>query len=89
MKALVGTFNQGKVLVGAFSVILKSSGTFVSSLSNNIAELYHETRHSCVLAAETPAHTSYFIPNTGLTYRNSTIIRNLIDWPICMSFVLV
>ena len=28
MKALVGAFNQEKALVGAFSVIVKSSGTF-------------------------------------------------------------
>ena len=30
MKALVGAFNQEKALVGAFSVIVKSSGTFGS-----------------------------------------------------------
>ena len=28
MKVIVGTFNQEKALVGAFSVIVKSSGTF-------------------------------------------------------------
>ena len=28
VKALVGAFNQEKALVGAFSVIVKSSGTF-------------------------------------------------------------
>ena len=33
MKVLVGTFNQEKALVGAFSMIVKSSGTFVSSSS--------------------------------------------------------
>ena len=31
VKALVGDFNQEKALVGAFSVIMKSSRTFVSS----------------------------------------------------------
>ena len=30
MKALVGTFNQEKALVGAFYVILKSSRTFLN-----------------------------------------------------------
>ena len=33
MKALVGAFNQEKALVGAFSVIVKSSQIFVSSSS--------------------------------------------------------
>ena len=33
MKALVGAFNQERALVGAFSVIVKSSQTFVSSSS--------------------------------------------------------
>ena len=33
MKALVGTFNQENVLVGTFSVIVKSSQTFVPSSS--------------------------------------------------------
>ena len=31
MKVLIGTFNQEKVLVGEFSVIVKSSRTVVSS----------------------------------------------------------
>ena len=30
MKALVGTFNQEKVLVGAFSVIVKTDGSFAA-----------------------------------------------------------
>ena len=34
MKALVGTFNQEKALVRVFSVIVKSSRTFVSSSSD-------------------------------------------------------
>ena len=33
MKALVGAFNQEKALVGALTVIVKSSRTFVSSSS--------------------------------------------------------
>ena len=36
---LVGTFNQEKALVGAFSVIVKSSGTSVSSCNNNTASV--------------------------------------------------
>ena len=40
VKALVGAFNQEKALVGAFSVIVKSSDiriTFVSSTSGHVA----------------------------------------------------
>ena len=32
MKALVGTFNQEKALVGAFSVIVKTDGSFAALL---------------------------------------------------------
>ena len=32
MEALVGTFNQEKALVGTFSVLVKSSRTFVQAL---------------------------------------------------------
>ena len=32
MKELVGTFNQEKVLVGAFSVIVKTDGSFAALL---------------------------------------------------------
>ena len=38
VKALVGTFNQKKALGGAFSVIVKTSRTFVSSSSLNAYE---------------------------------------------------
>ena len=37
VKAPVGTFNKEKVLVGAFSVIVKSSWTFVSSSNTDAA----------------------------------------------------
>ena len=33
MKALLGAFNQDKALVGAFSVIVKTPGTFVPNCS--------------------------------------------------------
>ena len=41
VKALVGTFNQEKALVlGAFSVILKSSRTFVTSSTAHLWDSY-------------------------------------------------
>ena len=46
MKALVGAFNKEKALVGAFSVIVKSSRRFVASSS-----LYLPVRVMLVLAA--------------------------------------
>ena len=42
-KLVVGAFNQEKALVGAFSVIMKSSRTFVSSSSQT--RLRRDTRH--------------------------------------------
>ena len=37
MKALVGTFNQEKVLVGAFSMIVKTDGSFAALLPGVLA----------------------------------------------------
>ena len=39
VNALVGTFNLNKALVGAFSMIVKSSGTSVSS--SNVLSYFH------------------------------------------------
>ena len=40
MKVLVGAFNQEKALIGAFSVIVKLSVTFVSSSNAQTADPY-------------------------------------------------
>ena len=53
VKALVGAFNQEKALVGAFSVIVKSSRTFVWSSSRYPSQIisrdHHTSRVTCHL----------------------------------------
>ena len=47
VKALVGTFNQERALVGAFSVIVKTDGLFLALLctgpKREIKEGFHQT----------------------------------------------
>ena len=45
MKVLVGAFNQEKALVGAFSVIVKTDGSF-AALDNISGERSQHSRHA-------------------------------------------
>ena len=60
MKALVGAFNQEKALVRVFSVIVKSSQTFVST-SRACPQVMSDLLSAWVLSSSSPD------PGTGLS----------------------
>ena len=84
MKALVGSFNKEKALIGAFSVIMKSSQTFVWGCS--IGEWQRRQGHQWASHLEAAEHSQcnhrgrYITPAFSSTNGFSFIVSNKLFW---------